>query len=404
MMTSTMDSEPRVRREALALSEAGCDVVALGTMAVGDEARREFVDDLEIRRFDLLDGRLVRALKSRRADPGHPPSESDGESAQAPPVDRIGDAREIVHHLASFVGFLWYGWRADADVYHPHDLPPLLAALVLGAVRRKPVVYESHEYWAAKYPDRPMARRWVRFLERNGCRRADLVVVVNDTIADRMAADYAIERPLPILNVPRMPALGLLPIHDPDAPLQILYHGILVPGRGIERLIDAVGEVSHPVHLVIRGDGPLRPELEERCRKAGIEDRCRFDSAVPLDDLVEAAAESDVGVMPFESRLGYDVALPNKLFEYLAAGLAILSSDLPELRRVIQAHDVGVLVQPGDVSELAVAIDGFATDRVGLEACRRRALEAASTTYTWTLHRKALVDAYRPLLSRRDRS
>ena len=403
MMTSTMTNEPRVRREAGSLIGAGCRVVALGTMVDGDEPRRDDIEGLEIRRFDLLDVRLVRALKRRRSGASGGSGSTDAADRSAR-VDLVGDAREVAHHMAALVGFLWHGWRARADVYHPHDPPPLLAALILGFLRRKPVVYESHEYWGAKHPDRPLSRWWTRLVERMAGRRADLVIVVNDSIADQMVADHGIDRPTPVLNVSRIPALPELPEHDRSAPLGVLYHGILVAGRGIEGVIDAVALTTHPVELVVRGSGPLRPALERRAESAGIADRCRFDDAVPPEELAIAAGESDVGVMFFEAELGYEFALPNKLFEYMAGGVAIVASDLPELRRMVEAHRLGLIVPPGDVEALADALDRLADDREALQEHRRRALAAATTSYNWESHQQRFLDAYEPFIPQRDHS
>ena len=264
MMTHTMDNAPRVRRQASSLYGIGCEVIALGTKATGDEADNEQLADLEIRRFDLPDVRVVRLLKGLRRSTARADvaAATSGQSVASEKWDFRSDMRALVHHAACFFGFLWQGWRAKADVYHPHDPPVLPAALVLARIRRKRLVYESHEYWAAKQPDRPLTRRWVRFVEQLGCRSADLVLVVNDTIADRMAEDYKITRPTVVLNASIAAPVDFIGHHAHDRPLEVLYHGILVPGRGIEIAIDAVALTSSAVELVIRG--PVRCDRPSR--------------------------------------------------------------------------------------------------------------------------------------------
>ena len=227
---------------------------------------------------------------------------------------------------------------------------------------------------------------------------ADLVIVTSDTIADKMAADYQIERPTVVLSASIAAPLEALEPHDHAEPLEILYHGILVPGRGIEIAIDALALCAANVELVVRGPGPLRKTLEAHAEAAGVGNRCRIEDGVAMEDLVAAAAQSDVGLMPFEQRIGYDVVVPNKMFEYLAAGLAVVSSDFPELRRVIAGHDLGVLVKPGDPEALARAFDGLAGDRDLVDEMRRRSL-ATAASYTWTAHEHVLLDAYAPILA-----
>lgn len=411
MMTSTMTNEPRVRREAWSLHRLGVDVVALGTCADGTEARSQPAADMHIRRIDLWDVRAVRWVKRRRAGraaAGEPavPAASTGPAVAAPASDAtptatrdvVGDVRNLVHWLAAALQFGWHASRVQTDVYHPHDLPPVVPALVLGRLRGRPVVYESHEYWASKFPDQPISR-WVGGrIERAACRRAAAVFVVNDTIADRMVADFGIDRPTVVPNVPMVATVDAVHRRADADPIEVLYHGIVVPGRGVEVLVDAVAQMRADARLVVRGPGELRPWVLARAAELGISDRVDVADPVPLDRLVETASSSDIGVLPFEAKLGYEVSLPNKLFEYMAAGLAIVASDMPELRRVVTSVDNGIVVEPSSVASLAAALDRLAGDRALLDAQRERSLSAAQRLYTWDVQQQSLVDAYRPLL------
>jgi len=410
MMANPMSKQPRVARESRALQSRGVEVLGLGTLARGDEPRTEIVDGMRVRRIDLWDVRAVRALKRRRAVRRTPAPPADPTSAvpvsPVPPRrDLVSDVRTVLHWAAAAVQFTVHAARTRVAAYHPHDLPPLLPAVLLGAVRRRPVVYESHEYWSAKFPDRPMSRRLGRRIERLGCRRADLVLVVNDTIADRMALDFAIPRPVVVPNVTDIAPIARVAEWDGASPLEVLYHGIVVPGRGVEHLVDAVALMKHPARLVVRGpdESGLREALVERARRHGLGERFVYADPVPLSQLVEAAAGSHVGVMPFENRLGYEVALPNKLFEYMAAGLAVVSVDLPEIRRVIDEVGNGVLCTEISAKVLAAELDALAADPDRLAAYRHRSLDAARHRYNWDAQQHRLIDAYMPVLENGDR-
>jgi glycogen(starch) synthase len=408
MMTSTMTNEPRVRREAGTLSDLGAEVIALGIRADGSEPRRESIDGLDVRRIELLDMRIVRLVRrilDRLAEmsASSPPAELAPMTA-APAADRIqrrrdlaGDVRNLVHWLAAFVSFLWHARRLHADVLHPHDIPPLAAGLVLTRGRAR-LAYESHEYWAEKFPTQPLSRRLAMRIERIACRRADLTIVVNDSIGERMAADHGTDQALTILNVSDIRSVDTIEVAPEDGPLQVLYHGIVVPGRGVELLVDALARMKEPAELTVRGSGDALEASIEKASSLGVADRVTFVPPVPLEDVVSAASRSHVGVMPFENRLGYELALPNKLFEYLAAGLAVVASDLPELRRIIDGEKVGQVVPSGDADALARALDRIAVDRDLLAAQRNRALSAAKRLYAWPVHQVVLSDAYAPLL------
>ena len=413
-MVSTMDNEPRVRREASTLIRRGNEVIALGVRVDGAEPSREVLSDgLIVRRVELIDIRAVRRLKrmTRRrrnatGSVGAPSSASPSDavpaaepSAAAEP-SRLADIRTLVHLTSAFVGFLWHGLRHRADVYHAHDAPPALAFWLIARLRGAAFVYESHEYWMAKLPDQPMSHRATVGIERFACRRAALVIAVNRTISDKMTADYAIAPPCVVINVP-IDVTGLPEPLAPqaDEPLRLLYHGIFGPERGLEATIEAVSSTTRPVQLTLRGLGELREDLERLVSRLDVADRVTFAEPVPMVDLPVAAVGAHVGLLPFSAELGYDLALPNKLFEYMAAGLAVLSSDLIELRRIVDEERVGRLFD-GSPSGLARELEWFLDHPDELLEMRTRAHSAAQQRYNWAAQENVLVEAY-PIPTRR---
>jgi glycosyltransferase involved in cell wall biosynthesis len=86
--------------------------------------------------------------------------------------------------------------------------------------------------------------------------------------------------------------------------------------------------------------------------------------------------------------------LPNKLFEYMMAGLAIVSTDLPEIRRVVMDHHVGLLILSIEPKEIARTLNGLLADRVALERMKRSALQAAQVVYNWEHEREGLLKLY----------
>ncbi len=409
MMASTMTNEPRVRRQAAALASAGVEVVAIGAKADSGDLTREHLPGLNVVRTDTIDVRLVRRLKRLIAARSTDEIEREATGSEVPesvPTERrdwIGDIRTLVSWVTAAPVFFWHGWRAHGDLYHPHDIPPLLPALALGALTKRPVVYESHEYWWAKFPDRPMSRRVARWLERLALRSAADVIVVNDTIADKMAADYRTRRPSVVINVPRADPVEVLRPRQPGEPLEILYHGIVVDGRGVEHALEAIARATQPVVLTIRGSGDLLPELRRRAAQPDLAGRVRFEEPVPLDDLIASASTAHVGLLTFDRARGYEVALPNKLFEYMAAGLAVVATDLPELRRVVEQLHNGVLVDSPTPESIAAALDELASDPERVDAMRASSLAGARTAYHWSHHRQRFLDDYLPLLRRAPR-
>lgn len=407
-MVANMDNQPRVIREASTLIGRGDEVVALGVRIDGNESRLEVTPGgLIVRRFDLVDLRVVRWLKritrwrptapsSGAAQSGPRPSGGAPTSEPAAAMterNRLADLRTLVHLAAAFLGFLYHALRCRSDVYHAHDAPPALAFWLIARLHRASFVYETHEYWKAKLPDQPMSHWLTIRIERFVCRRADLVIAVNETISNRMAVDYAIPAPCVVLNVPQ--AIGLPQPAAPasDEPLRLLYHGIFVPERGIEAAIEAVASMTRPVELTLRGWGELTDDLERLIARLGVADRVRFAVPVPMHDLPAAALCDHVGLLPFSAKIGYDLALPNKLFEYMAAGLAVLSSDLIELRRIIDEERIGRLFD-GSPGGLARELEWLLDHPVELLEMRTRAHSCAQQRYNWAAQENVLIEAY----------
>ncbi len=102
------------------------------------------------------------------------------------------------------------------------------------------------------------------------------------------------------------------------------------------------------------GDGPLRASLQDLAASLHIQDRVHFLDPVPPDQLLDYTASATVGVTLLEDTcLNHRLALPNKLFEYLMAGIPVLASDLPELNKIVSQFDVGRLAAPGSVDQVS---------------------------------------------------
>ena len=176
----------------------------------------------------------------------------------------------------------------------------------------------------------------------------------------------------------------------------VLYQGLFIRSRGLEQLVESARYFKCG-RIVLRGYGDR--ELEEHLRllvkESRVEDRVSFAPPVPMTDLVRAAAEADIGVAPFlPVCLNSVFCLPNKLFEYMMAGLAIVGSDLPEMREVILGHDLGVVFNPEEPEDIARAINELLTDDARLEKLRGNSLRAAQTIFNWEREGQKLVRLY----------
>ena len=395
MITQDVDVTRRIIQEAQALAGAGYDVQIL-TRAAGTEG---------------------------------PPGETAGGIPVARVITRGNDPRfRRLYRLAgvergSRAAALWgvlsgrstFTLRAvpqaiayHADVYHAHDLNNLPAAAAAARATGARLVYDAHELFAE------MANRWVRLKRANWRRlearllpRCDLSLTVNDFIAAEMARRYHVPAPLVVLNCPDPPT-GF----DPDAPHTeirdalglpagtriVLYQGWISAGRGLENLVRAAPLLPMGVVVVFMGYGEYQQTLAGLAAGLDGADRVRFLPAVPQRDLLAWCASADVGIIPYQAvDLNNYYSSPNKLFDFIHAGVPLVASDLPFLRQVIAGHDLGVVATLDSPQAYAAALRAVLDHPEDRE--RRRAnLRQAAAIYTWQAQAARLRTAYARML------
>ena len=252
--------------------------------------------------------------------------------------------------------------RQPADVYLASDLYVLPSLSDAAKRHGGALVFDSRELYAHldASAGRPVVRKTWQTLERRYIRRADAVLTINDSIADRLATAYGIARPTVLPNVPDTPPpspsnrLQLeLAIPD-DGRTLVLYQGLFREGRGLLQLIDAAQSIDS-VRLAFIGEGPLEPKVTRAAASLG--DRACVHPFIPPADLPTFTVGADVGACLIEPLTeSLRLSLPNKLFEYLNARVPVLASPLPEIRRVVEAFEVGTLADPNDSGAIVAAL------------------------------------------------
>lgn len=273
-----------------------------------------------------------------------------------------------------------------ADVFVAQDLPMLPVALHAARLHGAKVVYDSHELYAEQdFPEREK-RIW-REIEAAALPQCDLVFTINEGVARELERRYGVARVHVVHSAEHArpdgtperrfhAALGL----EADR-LVLLMQGGLSAGRHLEVLVAAMAHVRDPrVHLVVLGDGRLRDALQRTVDRAGLGARVHLLPAVPQRELLAWTEAADAGIVPYQPTcLNNRLCTPNKLFEFIAAGLPVLSSDLPEIRRIVLGHGIGQVAELGDARQMAQAIDAFFGDADRLRGWREAAVRARAT-------------------------
>lgn len=288
------------------------------------------------------------------------------------------------------------------DSFHAHDLNTLPVAAWLARRTRQQLVYDAHELYT-EISTLSRLERWVwRRIERPLIRRANHVITVCESIADELSTRYRVPKPVILLNCPpardSAPWLGANQLRvkagltDTDEPI-VLYQGGFSPNRGIEQLIDAAQFFDRGV-LLLMGWGAIEGDLARRIEEQGLAGRVMITGPAAQSELVEFTAGADVGVIPYRPvGLNNYYTTPNKLFDYIAAGIAVAGSSLPELKRFVEEPRIGVMFDPDDPRDIARAINTILADPAELTEMKVRA-QAMATRFVWESEAQKLLGLY----------
>lgn len=288
------------------------------------------------------------------------------------------------------------------DVFHAHDLNTLPVARRVARKRVARLVYDSHELYAEVSGHSPIEKKFWMRLERRLIHECDAVITVCESIAEELQKRYAVPRPRVLLNAPPPEAaddgrdlfrekLGI-PV---DVPV-VLYQGGYSPNRGLENLVTAAAKFERGV-LVMMGWGKIEQHLRDLARSLGLGQRVLFVPAVAQDVLLSWTGSADVGVIPYRFvGLNNYYSCPNKLFEYINAGVAIAGSAFPEISRFINAHGLGVTFNPDDPDDIARAVNEILADPQRHRQMRQNARDARQVL-NWDHEAKKLLEVYSSL-------
>ena len=372
LVRNTYTHDSRVEKEARTLTAAGYRVTVVADAAAG-LPERERRDGVEVRRV------------ARRGP-------------------RLPGVRFVLHQarLSRALRVL------RPDILHAHDSNALIPVALAAGALRVPFVYDAHDLWLGR-PRRERSRLYFflsqltyTIVERLLVPRAAAVLTVSEPIARHLERRYRLDRVHLVPNYPEVtgPA-GRKDLRDLPGGAAIrsrgpvvLYLGGLMGGRGLEQLVDAL-RVARSTQLILLGEGPLASALVHRAAAFGAGDRLHLLEPVAPDDVIAYAASADIGVSPIvPSCLNYRYSLPNKLFQYMAAGIPAVASDLPQVRDVVDGARCGLVVDTTRPEAIAAAIERLAGDPDGARAMGRRGREAVEDRYNWSAAAATLIGAY----------
>jgi len=298
------------------------------------------------------------------------------------------------------------GLPTPPDVLHCNDLDTLLVGVLAKRRYGCRLIYDAHEFYPYSDPDIGWFDvAFFRFVERTLIRQADAVVTVNPLLADAMRQEYGLpavhsvanaepwtsRRPQPAASRLRQLAGGRI---------AFLFQGRFAPGRGIEEIIAEWQAVDgERAALFLRGPENLW-QRQALALAEGLDllDRSiYFLDPVAEDDLVPAAAEADVGVIPYRPLIVNDrLCCPNKLSQYLHAGLMVIANDLPFVRAILREAGAGLFYDSATRGTFSRAVRQVLDDPELLPRACANAARFARDRFNWQTEGENLYALYEP--------
>jgi glycosyltransferase involved in cell wall biosynthesis len=274
------------------------------------------------------------------------------------------------------------------DLIYANDLDTLLPAWLVSRIKGKKLVYDTHEYFTGvpELNRRPMVRKTWKLVESLIFPRLRRVITVNESIAALYQRDYGI-LPSVVRNLPSRnlslpladrPKLGL----PSDKFILIMQGNGINVDRGAEEAVAMMNHLQHALLLII-GSGDVIPNLKKFVALNGLEEKVRFFSRMPYAEMLKYTVSSDLGLsLDKDSNINYRFSLPNKLFDYIRAGIPVLASDLPEVRKIVDESGCGIITSTHDPARMAELIHALRADSARIEELRRSSTMAANQ-YSW---------------------
>lgn len=256
-----------------------------------------------------------------------------------------------------------------ADLLYANDLDTLLPNYLVSKLKKIPLVYDSHEYFTGvpELENNNFARKCWIYIEKKILPKLKHIFTVNDSIAGLYRKQYNKEVKV-VRNVPLKTdfsrgknriELGL-PL---EKNIIILQGAGINVDRGGEELIEAMNYIENTLLLII-GGGDVIDTLKTMTKNLGLNDRIVFINKLPYSELMQYTSNADLGLtLDKGTNINYRFSLPNKLFDYIMAGIPVLSSDLPEIRKIIEKYDIGEIIESHKPIDIAGKINQMLKDK-----------------------------------------
>ncbi len=281
------------------------------------------------------------------------------------------------------------------DIIHTHDLSCLIGPAQHKNEAQCILIYDSHELWTEMSGEFSLPfKKIMSHYENKYIKNADYLITVCEPIARELKKKYKTENFDIIYNAPDFTYIDIVESKQKSAQMKkeynipqetkiILYLGRYELGRGLIELIEAMKYVKNGI-LFMRGYGRMEGELRSYVINKKISERVIFLNPVSMEEMVKTSTFADIGIIPYKPvNLNNKFAAPNKLFEYMMAGLAIVAFRSEITEKMIMQTDTGEVFDNHSPTEIARAINRIIDNQDRMQLCRKNAVLIAANKYNW---------------------
>ncbi len=279
--------------------------------------------------------------------------------------------------------------KNKAGYYFAEDIYTLPFVYFIGKIRKAKIIYDCRELYPflAGLRNRKVIQWLIKRIENFFITKVDNILTTGEMDSQFLNDYYGITNTIVLRNLPVYKAnIHRIDLHKkfqiPGEKRIILYQGVLSEGRGIELILNAL-KILPDYAFVILGEGAFKEKFIGLSKKLNLSNRIYFGGMITQEKLLNYTAGADLGIALIENiSKSYYYALPNKLFEYIMAGIPVIVSALPQMKNIIETYDVGKIVVDLQPENIANIIDSFLQNKSEVEKTKKNC-NAAAKNLNW---------------------
>ncbi len=231
------------------------------------------------------------------------------------------------------------------DMVWANDLDTLLGCFLASKIRKKDIIYDSHEMFCqlAELQNNPSAKKVWLNIEKFILPHLKYVITVSSTIKDYFKKNYNIEAKI-VKNIPPSTTKQTFAKTFPLKEKIIVWQGAINIDRSIEDMVLAMKEIDATLYIMGRGD--IVKKIKTIIKNNNLEGKVILTGRLGFEEMMSHTQKASIGLsLDRPTNENYKISLPNKIFEYIYSATPIICTPLPEIKKVVEKYNIGCFIQ-----------------------------------------------------------